>query len=175
MDKHVVALYLLTLGWIAVAGNFNNCHSQPCRRYLGVYYFIVPLNSNLTLYEVATFYEDGSFDTIDSLADGNQYSTTPSFGSYSNLKGVWNCTGQQTIAVNVIEFNYPSPTVPVRYVSKAMYNITFGANETVTGTISYRDYTLSSTQNSNQSKWTQFFGPINYNLTGYKLFTRCEN
>ena len=173
MHIQLAALCLFATGMAVVAGDFNSCLLQPCRQYLGVYYLTITISPSLNLSEVATFHLDGSFDTIDSLADGNLYSSSPPFGAYSNLKGVWNCNSRNTITMNVIEFNYPTSTIP-RYVSTAVYNLTFVGNDQVIGTVAYKDYTLASTQNPDQSKWIQFAGPFQYTVTGYKLFMRCD-
>lgn len=94
--------YYLLFVSVVIASNedFEDNSSESCRKHLGVYYLVIDLRPNLTLYEVATFNDDGTFDTIDSLADGNSFSSTPPFGSYSNLKGVWKCQGRNEIEAN---------------------------------------------------------------------------
>ncbi|CAF4251101.1 unnamed protein product [Rotaria sp. Silwood2] len=132
------------------------------------------LQPNLTLYQIATFHPDGSFDTIDSLADGNLYSLAPSFGAYSNLKGVWECDGYNGIIANVLEFNYPTQQIP-RYVSTASYSFQFNNNSLISGTVKYADYDLASTQNPDESKWIKLAGPFQFNVEGFKLFKRCNH
>jgi hypothetical protein len=170
----LIILYLFAASVGAATENVASCLFQPCRPYLGVYYLVITLEPDLTLYEVATFHADGSFQTIDSLADGNLFSSTPSFGAYSNLNGVWECNGYSKITANVLEFNYPTQEIP-RYVSKATYNFQFNGNNQVSGTISYTDYDLASTANSDQSNWIKLAGPFQHNFQGYKLFKKCGN
>jgi hypothetical protein len=83
-------------------------------------------------------------------------------------------SGNVMVTANVLEFNYPTQEIP-RYVSKATYNFQFNVNNQVSGTISYTDYDLASTANSDQSNWIKLAGPFQYNFQGYKLFKKCGN
>jgi hypothetical protein len=165
---------LFAMAVVATADKLGGCLFEPCRQHLGVYYLVITLTPNLTLYEVVTFHSDGTFNTIDSLADGNLFSSTPPFGAYSNLNGIWECNGRNKITANVLEFNYPTQQIP-RYVSTALYNFVFDGNDRVTGTVANNDYNLASTQNPDHSKWIKLAGPFQYNFQGYKLFKRCGN
>ena len=143
--------------------------SIKCQDHLGVYYLVITLSPNLTVYEVATFRSDNSFNTIDSLADGNRFSSDRSFGAYSNLNGAWQCNGSDSIIANTLNFNYPTELIP-RYLSTAVFALRFAANSDVTGTVAYEDYDLASTRNSDRSKWLKFAGPFQFDVQGYRLF-----
>lgn len=172
MHVQLAVLCLLATSVVATSESFNGCLSGPCRQHLGVYYLVITLGPNLTLYEVATFHTDGTFNTIDSLADGNLFAQTRSFGAYSNLKGVWECQGRNNVTANVVEFNYPTQVIP-RYVSTAVFNFQFTGNDLVSGVVAYSNYDLASTQNPDQSQWIKLGGPFSFNFQGYKLFKRC--
>ena len=143
--------------------------SVECRDHLGVYYLVITLAADLTVYQVATFRSDNSFNTIDSLADGNLFSSNRSFGAYSNLNGAWQCNGSDQIIVNTLNFNYPTSKLP-RYLSTAVFNLQFNATGDVTGTVAYEDYDLASTRHSDRSKWLKFAGPFQFDVQGYQLF-----
>ena len=163
--------YYILFVSVVIASNedFEVNSSGRCRKYVGVYYLSINLRPNLTLYEVATFNSDETFDTIDSLADGNSFSSTPPFGSYSNLKGIWKCQGRNEIEVNTFNFNYPTSIIP-RYVSTAIFYFQFNEDDQVLGNVSYINYNLISTANQNRSQWIKLSGPFQFYLQGYKLF-----
>jgi hypothetical protein len=85
--------------------------SVECQDHLGVSDLVITLAADLTVYQAATFQSDNSFNTIDSLADGNLFALTQSFGA-------WQCNGSDQILVNTLNFNYPTSKLP-RYVSTA--------------------------------------------------------
>lgn len=166
--------FLLAISIVTATENLGGCLFEPCRKNLGVYYLAITASQNLTIYEVVTFRPDGTFDTIDSVADGNLFSSGPSFGAYSSAKGVWKCNGRNGIQANTVAFFYPTPVLP-RYASKAEFKLQFTGNDRLTGTLITQSYDLASTQNQDQSQWIKLFPQSNYNLEGYKLFDRCVN
>ena len=99
MHIQLAIIYLVAVISIVATENLGGCFVEPCRQHLGVYYFVIALAPNLTSYEVATFHADGTFNTINSLADGNKFSSTPPFAAYSNVNGVWECDGRNRITV----------------------------------------------------------------------------
>ena len=152
----------------------GDCSSGPCRRHLGVYYLAESITPNVTSYQVATLHADGTFNAIDSLADGTDFPPSSPFGSFSNNDGVWTCDGRDSIKVNSLFFLYPTSQSP-RSLARGEYKLNFGQNGLVTGKAYFTVYDLKSTTNPNQSQWTKLLGPIEYSVTGYKLFNTCSS
>jgi hypothetical protein len=61
-----ISLVLISISVSAIAKD-----SVECRDHLGVSSLVITLVADLTVYQVATFQSDNSFNTINSLADGN--------------------------------------------------------------------------------------------------------
>lgn len=177
MHTKVAIFCLLAVSMVWAGGDDDDdddCSSGPCRRNLGVYYLIEKITPNVTSYQVATFYADGTFTAFASIANGIGSPPVSPFGAFSNNDGVWKCDGRNSIKVNSLLFLYPTSQSP-RSLGRGEYKLNFDQNGLVTGKAYFTVYDLQSTTNPNQSQWTKLFGPIEYSVTGYKLFNTCNS
>ena len=170
MQMQLAVLCLLGMSAVVATKNIGGCSLELCRRNLGVYYLPISLPQNPTEYDVVTFHEDGAFNVISSLANGNATAQIPAF---SNTNGVWTCDGPNKITVNSFVFIYPIGQTP-RSLGKVVFKLVFNQNGRVSGEASFTVYDLKSTENQDQSQWIPLVGPTRYNVQGYKLFNTCD-
>lgn len=166
-----VLLLLAVSVIVTVAHENNGCPLlEPCRRHIGVYYFITKLPLNLTVYLVATYHADGSFNLIETVSDGNpQISST---GTSTNPNGVWECDGPNIMIATEFIFYHATQTTPGS-IAKGVSKMEFDESGRASGTYASSIYDLASTIIPDQSQWTKLAGLFQVNVTGYKLFNIC--
>ena len=156
-----VLCFLCVAIMVVVTADGNFCLLPLCGLRLGVYHFTLTRPGRPADYEVVTFHSDGFFSGIAS----NQAS------QFSSFEGTWKCTSVNTIEATDFLFNFASGTSPAS-ISKGIFKLNLGLNNQVTGTLNATIFDLASTQNPDQSAWTQVF-KLDFNVKGYPLLDRC--
>lgn len=164
MRMQLAVLCLLGVIMTATATYSDSCFLNRCGSNLGVYYLILtrPGRPSFSA-QVVTFHSDGFVNGIAS----NQAT------EFSGFEGTWRCNDRNNIEVTDFLFNYAVGSSPAT-LSKGVFNLALQANGNVTGTLGATVFNLDSTQNSDQSTWTQVF-QINFDVKGYELLDRCRN
>ena len=171
MYSQLTVLCLLAINAIVTSEAVSSSLSGQCQRYAGVYYLNGTASATGTKeYEVATLFADGTFNIMNSIADG---SVTPFSPAFSNGNGMWKCNGRDRVTATAFIFIYPNEVFP-RNLAKAVYSFQFDRNGRISGTGDVIFYDLTSTENPDQSQWVEILSPITGVLDGYNLFSEYD-
>jgi hypothetical protein len=161
-------LCLCAVAVVVTTRNADGYLSATCRQHLGVYHVTVTYAPNVTSSQIATYHPDGTYNAIDSVANGNP-SATSVMPPYSSLSGVWQCDGANVIKVDVLLFLYQVQGFPGALAANTVKS-NFDGNGHISGTINTTLYDVASTKNQDRLKWIIIEGPFQYSVQGYKLF-----
>ena len=161
MHIQLAVMCLLSVSMATVSANANLCLLPLCGSNLGVYYLTLSRPQRTPSYQVVTFNSDGFFSGIAS----NQNT------QFSSFEGTWKCTGLNTVEATDFLFNFASGATPGS-LSKGIFKLKLGANNQLTGTLNATIFDLASTQNSDQSTWTQL-SKVDFDVNGYEVLNRC--
>ncbi|MEH1771149.1 MAG: hypothetical protein ACYTXE_38135 [Nostoc sp.] len=118
--------------------------------------------------EIITFTADGNVIANDSTAGGVPGSSNPVDQPFGPVQGSWKCSGNNDIVVKVLNFGFPSGSLP-GYIAFTNYYLKFNPQtRAVNGNLAYNLYNINSNPLDQNTKPLSG-GPFKFSYQGVKL------
>ena len=147
----------------------NRCRQSVVGTYLSTATQTNSTSGQPTSYrEIITFTADGNLIANDSTAGGVPGSSNPVEQPFGPLQGTWTCTVNNEIVAKVLNFGFPSGSLP-GYIAVTEYRLRFNPQtRTVSGNLTYDLFDLNSNPLDPNTQLIPG-GPFEFSYSGKKL------
>lgn len=147
----------------------NRCRQSVVGTYLSTANQTNSTSGQPTSYrEIITFTADGNLIANDSTAGGVPGSSDPVDQPFGSVQGIWKCSGKNEIVAKVLNFGFPSGSLP-GYIAVTEYRLRFNPQtRTVNGNLTYNLFDLNSNPLDRNTQPLPG-GPFEFSYSGEKL------
>ena len=147
----------------------NQCNPAVVGTYLSTATQTNAASGQPTSYrEIITLSADGTLIANDSTAGGVPGSSNPVEQPFGPIQGTWTCTRNNEIVAKVLNFGFPSGSLP-GYIAVTEYRLRFNPQtRTLNGNLSYDLFDLNSNPLDKNTQPNPD-GPFEFSYSGEKL------